>query len=658
MEDCPFARCPTEIVHTIMGYLDDTSPLSLRALAYTNKDFLLVSSPFIYHIVKIQLDREDRETILTQTNQIYRQLEWVNAFSQVRCLIIEPPRHERKQSSLPPTPRTHDIEALRQYVLETPPVPQQATFRHIGTTQETDDMWLPIANLLRQLPSLNDLLYGGLHQFSPCLLAALHENSSICRLWLNRFKLHSLGAEQINPHELALLSAPRLYSIKLDGFAYEDNGLKDQFLEEKNTYDEETLCRTVASLSPHLKEVHARYRTDHDYLPTEESREQQHRFDGQVTRCSLHYLSVRGGKNKSINKETMSMWNDYTDFSALQTLRITNPLRYQALEFLANDCNFESLQSLELNLSLFATRLAWRLDQSDTPETRFLSSLSPLSTLILHEWTGKYPLECFLPQHGSKLTKLVISTGKNSHLSPSDLKKISEYCPHLEELEITLLRSQGDATELECYRNIGGLLQLQSLTIKLDVTSVKLCNSDYGGTDALSGSKCTITAPNASFDEFDLKPCVKRPGSNPHQLLYRNGDIREILINHAVDRNLAKAVFNTIQGGREPGTGILQSLNLSCVGIVGLKKHYTGSVWHFPDQEVLSSLGRPWRITRLSKGKPEVDELRPALKAEAYGKAGDPLPAWLEELFRRVWPQEQETSSWIADWHSLPFEMT
>ncbi|KAJ5785057.1 uncharacterized protein N7503_010269 [Penicillium pulvis] len=658
MADCPFARCPTEVVHTILSYLDHTSPLSLRALAYTSKDFLLVSSPFIYHTVKIQLDREDLETITTKTNRLYRELNWVNAFSEVRCLIIEPPRHDGKQISLPSTPIKRDVNALRQYVLDTPSVPCQTDFQYPTTTQEADDMWLPIANLLRQLPSLNDLLYGGLHQFAPCLLKAIHENSSSCQLWLNNFKLHSLGAEQIDSHELALLSSPCLYSIKLDGFAHEDNASRYRSLDQENVYNEESICRTVASLSPNLKEFHAHYCGDQAYIPTDEPEEQQNRSKIQTTRGSLQYLSIRGDENKTINKETVTMWNDCTDFSALRTLRVTSPLRHQALEFLANDCNFTSLQSLELNLSLFATRLAWRLGQFDTPETRFLCSLPPLSTLTLHNWTNKYPLECFLPHHGSQITKLVISTGKNAPISPSDLKIISEYCPNLQELEVTLRRTQGDDTEVECYRNIGSLSQLRNLTIKLDVTSIKLCSSNYGGTDAPAASKCVITAPDASFNEFDLKPCVRRAKFTPRGCLYRNGDIREILINHAIDENLAQGIFKTIQGSKRPGTEPLQSLNISCVGTVGLKKHHTGSVWRFPHQEVLSALKRPWRLTRLSECKLKVEGKGSTILVETNGPGDRPLPAWLEVPLRRIWPQKQEGSSWLADWHSLPLCMT
>ncbi|KAJ5923211.1 hypothetical protein N7454_008456 [Penicillium verhagenii] len=517
-------------------------------------------------------------------------------------------------------------------------------------------MWLPIANLLRKFSSLNDLLYDGLHQFAPCMLQAINEDSSSCRLWMNRFKLHSLGAEQIDPHEVALLSSPRLYSIKFDDFmSHGGNASGDNSIGEENKQDEDILYRTVASLSPFLKEVHSCYRDDQPYYPTDESSELQNRIDGQVTRSSLRYLSISGCENKSINKETMTMWNDFTDFSTLRTLRITNPLRYQALEFLANDCSFETLQSLELSLSLFATRLAWRLGQYDTPEARFLCSLRPLTNLTINDWTNKYPLECFLPHHGGKLTKLAILTGKNTHLLPSDVKQISEYCPNLQELEITLPRTQGNATEVESYRNLGRLPQLQSLTIRLDVTTIKLCNSNCSGRETPTGSKCVFTAPDASFDEFDMRPCKRRAKSASRGPLCRKGDFREMLINHAIDQNLAKAIFENIQSEKEPGTKPLKSLNLLCVGALGLKKDYMGSVWHFPHQEVLSALKRSWRVNRLSTGGLEAEEIcTSSPKAETGESGNDPLPYILEGPFRRLWPEQQVGSDWFRDWSSLP----
>ena len=248
--ECLLAFLPTEILEIIVDYIGQTSLSSLYALGCTSKFFSARTSAFLYHTVHIRLEHESQDEISSRSKQITRKLQRNNALSMVRCLIIERQRLDGTDQSHPSTPMK-DTNALRQHILELQsPKPGHRT-RYLKWTREQDTKWLQVAALIRMLPSLTDLLYGGSNQFAPCLLKTLHESRPTCRLWLNTFRLHSIWGTRIDPTELALVSSPCLYSIRSDGFGSWEGGIRHHSM-----YDEEAICRIVAGIAPHIQEVH------------------------------------------------------------------------------------------------------------------------------------------------------------------------------------------------------------------------------------------------------------------------------------------------------------------------------------------------------------------------------------------------------------------
>lgn len=89
-----------------------------------------------------------------------------------------------------------------------------------------DAKWAPLAELIRLLPALADLIYQWPVQFPPCLLQAPHskKNDHITLLHLHTFRLQMLGQHDLSaaqsiasdPHELALIRSPCLHTIWLE----------------------------------------------------------------------------------------------------------------------------------------------------------------------------------------------------------------------------------------------------------------------------------------------------------------------------------------------------------------------------------------------------------------------------------------------------------
>lgn len=72
--------------------------------------------------------------------------------------------------------------------------------------------------------------------------------------------------------------------------------------------------------------------------------------------------------------------------------------------------------------------------------------------------------------------------------------------------------------------------------------------------------------PDPLFDELDLRPCQQDRSELPicYTLLFRNGDIRKMLVNAAIDQTLVKRIFEIGQESTDASSPrILQSLEVS-----------------------------------------------------------------------------------------------
>lgn len=137
---------------------------------------------------------------------------------------------------------------------------------HPGSVYETNDYWEPLADLIKQLPSLTDLLYSCASQFPPCLLETLHTSLPQCRLHLNTFKLHSFSAPQIDSYKLKLLMSPCLYSVRA---SYNEIGGFDSG--DVLDHQGDVILCLAAGIALNIKEVHAYHLTTDAHILNEKS---------------------------------------------------------------------------------------------------------------------------------------------------------------------------------------------------------------------------------------------------------------------------------------------------------------------------------------------------------------------------------------------------
>ncbi|KAL1895928.1 hypothetical protein Sste5346_005027 [Sporothrix stenoceras] len=99
----------------------------------------------------------------------------------------------------------------------------------VKVTFHSDKAWLPLADLVRQLSGLRDLVWDATSYLPPSILAAIHEMPSLCaesarnggcRIHMHQFALHSLSQQRshstqspISPDEYALVTSANLYAV-------------------------------------------------------------------------------------------------------------------------------------------------------------------------------------------------------------------------------------------------------------------------------------------------------------------------------------------------------------------------------------------------------------------------------------------------------------
>ncbi|KAJ5104970.1 hypothetical protein NUU61_002317 [Penicillium alfredii] len=616
-----FKRLPLEIIQIITSYLDTNHPPSLVGFACTNNFCYAAAAPFLFHTLNFPVEYESSFQDIAERVQTYtRSLQRVAGFQYVHRVMLHHPWPESKRNAME---RGH------------------ATDREVGNEQNLDarldtfldgldyilydapgdipginEAWKPLADLIRSLPALADLLYSCAGQFPPCLLDALHESQSLCRLHLYTFGLWDFG------HQLA--TSPCLHSITV---------LQNQSAHisgQDSEYTTKTVMRMAAKLAPNLKHVHLwqnPQEPDAEWTPSKGLGQDSTDLDPGTTLGSLDRLQFSGFR-RNLTKRDFDLWRQYTDFSTLKELKIDTQVEGAALNALAATPNagFPCLQTLDLTTSCDSP-LEERHTFYKTAE-RFLLSLPPLSALLLRPWHSEFPLASVLRHHNT-LEGLTLPALQGEFMTESQIDLIKAHSQHLRHLEIMLHR-----TDAHLCKKLGSMPRLQSLDLELDPSD------RWGYPD-----KIPPTKPNLS--EYDQQACVV-PGVGE----FRVGWIRDALINSAVDQTLACAFFVDVSAGKM-GAGSL-GLERLC-----LKVRSVGGLVEYGDdfQGVVNSLNRSWLVER----NPRDDcQNIPVVKDRGQFTwfEEDTLPPWLVPIFRSIWPETSSGSCWKDDWHSPPLVMT
>ncbi|XXG94782.1 hypothetical protein Hte_001040 [Hypoxylon texense] len=679
MDPGTWTTLPQELKAQVCEFLYGTHLSSLVNLAITNKDNYDVAALFLFRTIKIFVNERDRSQPNLQ--KYVRHLECFEAKKHVRRLVIygpgwsspvrtgfgyERPSFIRTLAYIPDPERENNENPLRtrfdkltgvdvwDNIIHSAFVPDTSP---VGTAYQLNERWRPLANLIRQLPMLGDVIYQCSTQFPPCLLAALHERQSgwpRCRLHIDAFKLRCLSSEPLalDPHELMLIASPCLHSINIRmGRRALHNSL--HWLHDSHLG---LVFRLVRGIAPNIKEVHVAG-TNGTRNPSLRGGLAALLEKGLQGKGSLSCLQLYGGTSNGINGQDIDSWGTHTDFTVLRTLKLDSEVAQSALETLVNKHGFPSLEVLSIRLR----PPTWDIVPQDMSAyfllvKRFLQNLPRLITLKITNWMNGISLDRAL---GSSLRILWLEPVRSSYgLTPQHVAQIRERCPLLKDLTVVVRRSKGDLLERALYRELGTLPKLQHLSLKMDPS-----RPDYSFPTAWNWSE------DESFDDFDREPLEPDTDSHVHDLWFeRKGHVRDVFINSAIDETLTLAIFKAISETKERNNLVpLEKLEIRLTDAY-YYPHPTS--WVRCELETyIAMLGRSWQVVRIPRGSSgqvllaqEIDKgereraiRRSEENVRAIKRPMHPNPPLdLETIFRRIWPQRREGSTLEEDWRSWP----
>ncbi|RKU44151.1 hypothetical protein DL546_005389 [Coniochaeta pulveracea] len=449
----------------------------------------------------------------------------------------------------------------------------------------------------------------GPHPFPLCLLQSLVQYNPHCRLHHFTFQLRTLHHPVIDPHELALVTAPCLYSIwmhyeETDG--YDDQGVP--------SYHAEAVYSMVRGLALNLKAVHMSQGAG---CPEDE--------EGNPLPPPAPWKGLVVGSNASCAVGRLECIEIGCDVNhGLTTLLFT--------------CADEQEQVYYDNVK------------------QFLSCVPQLTSLEIIAWHPTMSLASALPPRLRELW-LQSQLELGHYLDEAALAELADRCPEIETLALNIRRARGDATEVALYRALGRFTRLRRLALTLDASPPPWIPAAPPAVNR----RDTVVDP--SFDDFDRCYLNSGPGG---LYPYRNGHIRDVFVNTAVDETLARTIFQVICEAQARNTMAtrpppLERMTVQVEGGRAFPNRATMAPVAFYLQPYLAALGRHWSLER------EVgDHAGDVVHAQEIGKERrlgwedgqreigreKPSPLFLR-IFWRIWPKKQgDLGEWWDNWRS------
>lgn len=627
---------PPEIQRLVLEHLS-THDHSLRAFACVNRICHIIASPLIYHTMRIGVDPGNIS--FPNFHKRKQSSKGSTKLQYVKCLAIYKAQRlgadsspDSKDTVLQPRFQSENASALDGCLQWPKELEKDAKI------PLSNDAWLPLADLILQLPSLSDLIFLLPTEFPECLLDRIHRSRPECRLHIENLFLCNLVTASTDSCDFRLASSPCIFSIGATHICNHNPK------EDKSTsYHQDIVALMTSGLAPNLKEVTLVY---HDFwfaclttptLPQWKGFGENTRKDYEKSRGNLQCLRLKHAWR--ITEGMLDYWSAQTDFTKLQTLQLDAHLPTDTLSYLATEFHLPCLQKLVLG------RLRREREDSDDHAeavNKLLRCLSPLRSLTLDEWYPEISIDALAIVHGHCLLELKLLDYPGEDLTNDDLEALGRHCITLRDLTLSLRRSQGDLAEASLYKALGSLPNLQSITLNLHVAQ----RYDYWDNDEDEEGKLS----NPAFhDEFDRQVPPELANARPISFEVCNGAMREQLINCAIDAKLARSIFDAISFGKPQISLPLQELNIKITGAgdfgnIHCSHHYLS---------VLSHLCRPWRITRSIRCDRRIETQRTEPVPSLFKPPPSVLEGYLEAIWRRIWPQKM-SEDWQSDWHSFP----
>jgi hypothetical protein len=616
---------PPEVVEIIVGYLAFENPPTLLNFAKASKTFYACCRPAIksikFHDINLVVSLQPKE-VVEDVNRLIERLKVEDGLRYVRQLIVQHPTHRAKRLDWEP-PRMSELRCdkpMETYTTQyekwiesferDSPIYNRHSYEGMDSRASQ-----AVVKLIKILPGLTDLIWSRKTHPSPSILEALHQDLPQCRLQLdNMFYFCTLHPED---HPLIedpdFLTSPSIHSFKIGYYDYPYNHSYQKVLR-------------FAGLPPNLKKVRLRCVPRGAFLGPEHF---------QSGTASLEALQFEFWQ--MFHPLRLYEWSYATDFSVLQVLKIHAELADETFDIWKETglSSFPSLKVLRLNFGpgRYGSRDP-RPVQFYDGACEFLQKLPPLTELELNNWHLRIDIDSLVDTHGSHLRKLKLGTPAAWQVVSRDqIRKISQKCTLLENLELGIDGAQSHAEKSEVYAALGSIRNLQCLDLHIEVAlkglptlpRVEVTSSSQGFTGV--GSEMPS---DPSFDEFENEFLNKEflDEESGTSLRLRNGHVRKVIVDSIVDEKLALQIFQSISEANPQSPLLFKDLTITV--------HGAHSPWF------VNTFSSNWRVKRDSHiGRREKLIAREIELLKGWQSAGgrhDHLdPSW-EPIFYRLFP--------------------
>lgn len=649
-----FSSLPLEIVQQMADCVETVHRPSLFGFSLASKACHSAAAFLIFR--KISITIHDHDGLRRDADRLVEALARTDSARYVQSITINGALHLSGKKTAMYDPNDcwlrrcglaeilvdeEQMDFSRQYVVYDEGV--------IEKSSEEDMAWAPVVSLLQAIPYLKDLIYDCQSQFPPSLLRTLHEQHPQCRLHHLTFRFRTLLWGVPYPYEMELATSPSLYRVKAT-CAYQDSDGDFDF-------NLDAVMELAAGLAPNLKEVTILDLIPH--LPSSQRSVRKPLWQGLPGSTgegigSLTSLSLTGYPGLRSPAELQN-WAKHTDFDNLQHLVLGGSyttkscgLSGETMEWIARNHSFPHLKTLDVYL----TRDDVHNERPHYSENAisFFQAIDSLKELSINGPIEPQIIDTVLIHHGLTLKKLslnpfedmsVISNGRDRREIPMEFTKdrilqIQAQCPILEELAIPVMRDKSSASETEIYKCFGKMKSLRSLFLTLDCANWRI------------GRDPTY---DAQFDREDQE--LAWSDLNNVERGIKRGNVREALINSAVDEALARSIWEMIiqnKTGRR-----LERLKLWTKngGIFGS----TASIYAI--ETAARSMSRSWLVERLPRDDKEdvtVKELGQRAREVHERESRKRLEWVVEQIYHSIWPHKKDSKDWRDDWSSFPLE--
>lgn len=614
---------PVEIVERISDYLDR---YSVFQLALVSRNYRRGAVSKIFHTVSIRCKSEDT---------FRENCEYANS-------VLASPRKARQVRHFRVLGLTKGKQSIQGDWNSGLSI-SNCNLTRVGNIITNVADYERLLQIMVQLTALRDFTWGVVDQLPSRILHLLHKSSPRIRLHMPLFCLQSLILSprdpiRIDPHELELATSPCLYSIgHIDLNETRGRGLVD--------YNASAVFEIVAGAAPNLREAEininpARPSLGSEWLPgmiSKDSSGSASHLEHLSISTSHHHLAYSMPLLDVDRMGSLEKLGSMMDFSVLRTLKIGDSLSAFHVRWLTEECQFPSLDSLDLDL--------WDVYNAHEMENRFnsfLLSLRPLRSLKLR---GRYfpsTVSVVLDHSGRTLQCLYLSmpgqyddAGSNSDpdlwaFADADLiRAIQEKAPSIEDLALCIQRSAGDAKEVAVYRELGKLTLLRHLQLSV------------------------------FHPLYYLWDGTRMPQSELASDVYMDESV-ELIISLAVDEALVKSIFHAIASTKPPHAVPLQTLEYRVDALESECGFCSDRDWI----KLLAYIARSYNCTRnLRDDGPHqcfiVEFLpygyiyRDRLRLEEDDGFHERVDEYYMPILQKVWPGV-EGRDWMRKWHSFP----